>query len=240
MYDLPETFCVYCGRTIRQGRWRRRSSLGLGHICRRCWPKSEEKRRIPPPHNPIVKLADGARVTLMVRKRLEQDARRVVKLGLCDYVARLLLPAIAIYLFLFHLGPSRSFIEVLPWICVLAACAISALLLSIPRFRRVQAKLIELATDRKKRIDEAQAFYSSPEWSKLRDNVITKRGTRCAQCGREIRRKTDVTVDHILPRSKHPQLALEETNLQVLCRSCNSAKGDSILEELREVFVQQE
>jgi 5-methylcytosine-specific restriction endonuclease McrA len=195
---------------------------------------------MPLPHNPIVKLADGSSVTLRVRKRLEQDACRVVRVSPCDYVARLLLPAIAIYLFLFHVGPSRSFREALPWICALAACGISALLLSIPRFRRVQAKLIELATDRKKRIDEAQAFYSSPEWSKLRDNVITKRGTRCAQCGRQIRRKTDVTVDHILPRSKHPELALEETNLQVLCRSCNSTKSDSILEELREAFFQQE
>ncbi|MBU1209314.1 MAG: HNH endonuclease [Proteobacteria bacterium] len=195
---------------------------------------------MPLPDNPIVQLADGSSVTLRVKTRLEQDTRRVVRLGPCDYVARFFLPAIAIYLFFSHLGPSRGLREALPWICILAACGISALLLSIPRFRRVQAKLLELAADRKKFIDEAQAFYSSPEWKKLRDDVITKQGTRCAQCGRQIRRKTDVTVDHILPRSKHPELALEKTNLRVLCRSCNSAKSDSILEELREECVQQE
>ncbi len=32
-------------------------------------------------------------------------------------------------------------------------------------------------------------------------------------------------VDHIRPRSSHPELALEPANLQVLCAECNLGKG---------------
>jgi len=32
-------------------------------------------------------------------------------------------------------------------------------------------------------------------------------------------------VDHIKPRSKYPDLALELKNLQVLCEDCNIGKG---------------
>ncbi len=37
----------------------------------------------------------------------------------------------------------------------------------------------------------------------------------------------DLTVDHIVPLSDlHPDLRYEISNLQVLCRRCNSSKGD--------------
>ncbi len=32
-------------------------------------------------------------------------------------------------------------------------------------------------------------------------------------------------VDHIKPRSKYPDLALDINNLQILCESCNLGKG---------------
>ena len=32
-------------------------------------------------------------------------------------------------------------------------------------------------------------------------------------------------VDHIRPRSSHPELALEPANLQILCADCNLGKG---------------
>lgn len=90
----------------------------------------------------------------------------------------------------------------------------------------VRARFTALAEDRKRRIDEAQAFYASPEWKLLRDEVIREQGRVCGECGHAINSDLEVTVDHILPRSKYPHLALSKDNLRVLCRSCNSTKGN--------------
>lgn len=75
---------------------------------------------------------------------------------------------------------------------------------------------------------EYQRFYHTDEWRRLRALVIARDGSRCASCRRPIRREEDLTVDHVKPRSRYPELALNPDNLQVLCRRCNSAKGNSI------------
>ena len=89
----------------------------------------------------------------------------------------------------------------------------------------VSARLMALAQLRRDEIAAREAFYGSSEWRQVRAAVIRAQGARCASCGRSIRNQIDVTVDHIRPRSKHPQLALAVENLQVLCRGCNSRKG---------------
>jgi len=40
-------------------------------------------------------------------------------------------------------------------------------------------------------------------------------------------------VDHIVPRSKRPDLRLEWSNLQSSCKACNSAKADREQEPIR-------
>lgn len=58
--------------------------------------------------------------------------------------------------------------------------------------------------------------------------VIAASGHRCAACGRQFslrRRKPLLHVDHIRPRKLHPYLLYVRTNLQVLCRPCNSHKS---------------
>ncbi|MCX6010272.1 MAG: HNH endonuclease signature motif containing protein [Chloroflexi bacterium] len=94
------------------------------------------------------------------------------------------------------------------------------------RAERIRLKIVELAEDRKRKIEEAEQFYSSPEWNMLRRQVIKQKGSVCAECGRRIKQTGDITVDHIKPRSKYPDLALKIENLRVLCRSCNSRKSD--------------
>ena len=37
--------------------------------------------------------------------------------------------------------------------------------------------------------------------------------------------RTVLHVDHIKPRHTHPQLSLDENNLQILCSVCNQGKG---------------
>jgi 5-methylcytosine-specific restriction endonuclease McrA len=96
---------------------------------------------------------------------------------------------------------------------------------NIKRKPKVAIRLEELARERQQKIDEASMFYASPEWRLLREQVLSERGRRCEKCRRAIRYDFDLTVDHIKPRSKFPELALDKSNLQVLCRRCNCAKG---------------
>ena len=39
-------------------------------------------------------------------------------------------------------------------------------------------------------------------------------------------KQTVLHVDHIKPRSKYPELALDPNNLQVLCKDCNLGKSN--------------
>ena len=90
---------------------------------------------------------------------------------------------------------------------------------------KVVARLLALARERQATLADREAFYTSPEWRQLRAAIIFVQGNLCAMCGRRIANASDVTVDHVKPRSRHPHLALARENLRVLCRSCNSRKG---------------
>jgi hypothetical protein len=65
-------------------------------------------------------------------------------------------------------------------------------------------------------------FYGSDEWRSLRLQVFNLYGKRCLRCGST----KNIHVDHIFPRSKFPELELDETNLQPLCNSCNDKKSN--------------
>lgn len=66
-------------------------------------------------------------------------------------------------------------------------------------------------------------FFSSPAWLSLRYDVLRKHGRNCMLCGILAR---PPHIDHIKPRSKFPELALDINNLQVLCHDCNMGKGN--------------
>lgn len=67
-----------------------------------------------------------------------------------------------------------------------------------------------------------RSFFESEAWQLLRYRVIKYYGRVCMACHA---RDVEIHVDHIQPRSTHPDLALEFDNLQVLCRPCNLGKG---------------
>jgi len=79
---------------------------------------------------------------------------------------------------------------------------------------------------KKKRISRAERseiFFNSDEWLAVRYIILKKYGRKCMLC------KTTngvMHVDHIKPRSKYPKLALDEDNLQVLCKACNFGKSN--------------
>ncbi|MDF0534101.1 HNH endonuclease [Shewanella sp. A32] len=70
-------------------------------------------------------------------------------------------------------------------------------------------------------------FYLSRAWQDLRYQVLNSREHRCALCHRSAAEHgIAVEVDHILPRSRYPDLALDINNLQILCYECNRGKRD--------------
>lgn len=67
------------------------------------------------------------------------------------------------------------------------------------------------------------SFYASREWQELRYRALKTYGPKCMLC---FATNTEMHVDHIKPRSLHPDLELDFTNLQILCRACNLGKSN--------------
>jgi hypothetical protein len=127
--------------------------------------------------------------------------------------------------------------------------------LDAPRQALIKELTDKILRSELKRIETEQleytAFSISPEWREIRAAVIRRDGRICKHCrshpktylcalvlwafrgfgmssSMRIRNLYDVTVDHILLRSRYPELALDINNLQVLCRRCNSSKGAKV------------
>ncbi|PSK81154.1 HNH endonuclease [Prolixibacter denitrificans] len=67
-------------------------------------------------------------------------------------------------------------------------------------------------------------FYNSTDWGKVRNWALGNLENRCVFCGS----MENLSVDHIYPRSKYPDKALDPMNTQILCSKCNSSKGNRI------------
>ena len=70
------------------------------------------------------------------------------------------------------------------------------------------------------------AFLESFEWRKVRMAALKKYGPKCMCCGATPATGAVMNVDHIKPRKKFPELALNLDNLQILCHDCNHGKGN--------------
>jgi 5-methylcytosine-specific restriction endonuclease McrA len=69
-------------------------------------------------------------------------------------------------------------------------------------------------------------FLSTYEWRKVRMEALKKHGPVCQCCGATPATGAVMNVDHIKPRKLFPHLALDVSNLQVLCHECNHGKGN--------------
>lgn len=74
-------------------------------------------------------------------------------------------------------------------------------------------------------------FYNSTDWRRIRNKVLLTNENKCVKCGTD----NNLTVDHILPRSKFPEKALDISNTQILCLNCNSAKGNRLKDNIHTV-----
>lgn len=82
------------------------------------------------------------------------------------------------------------------------------------------------ALARGKKTKRAGDFYKSREWASARYAALVKSNGACQCCGARASDGAVLHVDHKKPRSKFPELALELSNLQVLCDLCNVAKSN--------------
>ena len=68
------------------------------------------------------------------------------------------------------------------------------------------------------------AFLTSREWLQVRDQALRLWGHSCQRCGASRSDGAVICGDHIKPRKLFPLLALELSNIQVLCATCNWEK----------------
>lgn len=227
-------------RCSKCGRRKRVKYVPTSNLCRDCAAKNRRKV-----DNTTIELEKDLVVTKIVEKRFTKRAEKEVPLSQAEiigehisrwgtilfwvtsyFVARVFYAEWTEFFWLVLLGwgfaGTFGSIYIVDWI------------LAKPRrerAERIKLKIVGFAEERKQRIQEAELFYSSPEWDLIRRQVIKQKGSICAECGHRIIKNNDITVDHIKPRSKYPDSALRLDNLRVLCRSCNSKKGDRDLEE---------
>ena len=81
-------------------------------------------------------------------------------------------------------------------------------------------------------IVKGKPFCKTDEWLSLRYDALVKYGRRCCCCG-VTSESAVMHVDHIKPKSLHPELALDINNLQILCKDCNFGKGNRDDTDLR-------
>ena len=62
----------------------------------------------------------------------------------------------------------------------------------------------------------------SRKYKEVRLKALARDGWTCFYCGAEGK---DMTIDHIIPISKAPELAIDIENMVTACKSCNSSKG---------------
>lgn len=63
-------------------------------------------------------------------------------------------------------------------------------------------------------------FERSPEWKRVREEFWSHNERVCSVCGGEADQ-----IDHIKPKSRYPELALEMSNLRPICWPCNREKA---------------
>jgi 5-methylcytosine-specific restriction endonuclease McrA len=80
------------------------------------------------------------------------------------------------------------------------------------------------------------AFLQTPEWRRVRYDALRANDGRCELCGRNKHQLPPgeyLNVDHVQSRKARPDLALELTNLAVLCSADNAGKGNRYADDWR-------
>ncbi len=76
------------------------------------------------------------------------------------------------------------------------------------------------------RNNQVDIDYYNVEYRKKRHEVFLRDGEMCGRCGAVPKVGVYLTIDHIKPVSKYPELFLDIDNMQVLCNECNQEKSN--------------
>lgn len=79
----------------------------------------------------------------------------------------------------------------------------------------------------------SEDFYKSKAWLELRYIALSNSDGRCCICGASAKDGVQLHVDHIIPRSRRPDLELDLDNVQITCDSCNWGKNNYDTKDFR-------
>lgn len=91
--------------------------------------------------------------------------------------------------------------------------------------KRNEENRLRLASGESWTKDDVLEKFQTTIFFRTYGRLTTTQGWRCASCGKNLYRRDEASLDHIKPVSKHPELRFIESNLQILCRPCNSTKS---------------
>lgn len=131
----------------------------------------------PKAEKPTVELAKSVLVTEGVKKRLENKSKSEN-----PFLSSIAGALVFIWALTFVLISKTGWF-ILFWL----AFVLSILLVYIWR-AAVKTRIAQLAGERKRRLDETEQFYASPEWQLLRKQVIKEKGRICFNCGTYIKK----------------------------------------------------
>lgn len=90
----------------------------------------------------------------------------------------------------------------------------------------VNEKVVFASKKRKEaKSPKGKDFYHSRKWLDLRYQALRLLPLVCTACGATKKGGAIMHVDHVKPKSLHPELTYELSNLQILCAACNFGKG---------------
>jgi uncharacterized protein (TIGR02646 family) len=73
-------------------------------------------------------------------------------------------------------------------------------------------------------VDKGKNEKKYSDYPQARGDLIDRLGEYCSYC--EMRLEASLHVEHVQPKSLHPELRCEWDNLLLACGRCNSVKGD--------------
>jgi 5-methylcytosine-specific restriction protein A len=76
--------------------------------------------------------------------------------------------------------------------------------------------------DKYKRDQTSKAFYNSKAWEKCRLLILQRDNHLCQECLKQNKITPADMVHHIKELRDHPELALDEDNLESLCNTCHN------------------
>lgn len=87
-------------------------------------------------------------------------------------------------------------------------------------------------------VDRGPAPRDYIHYDDAKSDLVARLGLFCCYCERPI--KTLLAVEHILPKSLHPNLEREWMNFLLACTNCNSTKGDRPVDRAEVILPDQD